>query len=56
MTKPNKYGCRKDDDVCIVHDEPLVCGHGCSQQEVNCNCKERKEFNSNQRDNINPTN
>jgi len=44
MTKPNKYGCRKDDDVCIVHDEPLVCNHGCTQQVVSCNCKERKEY------------
>jgi hypothetical protein len=29
--KPNKCGCRVSQDVCIIHDEPLVCEHGCEQ-------------------------
>jgi hypothetical protein len=44
MSKPNKYGCRKNEDVCMVHEEPLVCPHGCTQQVVSCNCKERKQY------------
>lgn len=29
--KINKVGCRVSEDVCIVHDEPLICRHGCSE-------------------------
>lgn len=28
--KKNKYGCKRSQDVCLVHDSPLVCIHGCS--------------------------
>lgn len=39
--KPNKHGCRVSQDVCIMHDSPLVCKHGC--EESLCGCKEWKE-------------
>ena len=26
----NEWGCKPDEDVCVEHDEPLVCPHGCS--------------------------
>jgi hypothetical protein len=26
----NEYGCIPNEDVCLKHDEPLVCDHGCS--------------------------
>jgi len=39
--KPNKYGCKVSDDVCVMHDEPLVCKHGCTHSK--CNCKEYVE-------------
>ena len=29
MKKPNKYGCIVSEDVCIEHDDMLVCDHGC---------------------------
>ncbi len=28
---PNAYGCRKSEDVCVMHDELLVCDHGCRE-------------------------
>lgn len=40
----NKYGCKKSEDVCIEHDEPLVCKHGCSQQKIKCSCKITKDY------------
>lgn len=38
-SKPtNRYGCKPDADVCVEHDEPLVCRHGCSEAEPHkCN-------------------
>ena len=27
--KPNKHGCKPDEDVCLIHIEPLICDHGC---------------------------
>jgi len=30
MRKPNRYGCIPCEDVCLKHDEPLICKHGCS--------------------------
>ena len=27
----NKYGCKVSEDMCVEHDEPLVCVHGCSE-------------------------
>ena len=27
----NKWGCKPSEDVCLEHDEPLWCRHGCGQ-------------------------
>jgi hypothetical protein len=35
----NQYGCRPSEDVCLEHDEPLACPHGCIQAKVHV-CKE----------------
>lgn len=26
---PNRHGCKPVEDVCVEHDMPLVCRHGC---------------------------
>jgi len=26
---PNRVGCKPSEDVCVRHDVPLVCRHGC---------------------------
>lgn len=26
---PNRWGCKPIEDVCVQHDEPLICRHGC---------------------------
>ena len=26
---PNRWGCKPDGDVCVQHDMPLECPHGC---------------------------
>ena len=31
MNKPNKKGCIPMEDVCMKHEEPLVCKHGCTK-------------------------
>lgn len=28
---PNRWGCKPTEDVCVEHDEPLVCRHGCEK-------------------------
>jgi len=39
--KPNKWGCIPSEDVCLAHDEPLECPHGCSEaKEHKCKFKE----------------
>ena len=25
----NRFGCKPEEDVCVEHDKPLVCAHGC---------------------------
>jgi hypothetical protein len=30
IKKKNQWGCRPMEDVCMEHDEPLDCRHGCS--------------------------
>jgi len=42
MNKPNKKGCIPTEDVCLEHDEPLVCKHGCSKALPH-KCKELEE-------------
>lgn len=26
---PNRWGCKPSEDVCVGHDFPLICRHGC---------------------------
>lgn len=42
MNKPNKKGCIPVEDVCMKHEEPLICKHGCTQALPH-DCKEIKE-------------
>jgi hypothetical protein len=28
---PNRWGCKPVEDVCVQHDRPLVCRHGCEK-------------------------
>jgi hypothetical protein len=44
MNKPNKKGCIPTEDVCMEHEEPLVCKHGCSKALPH-KCKELEEDN-----------
>ena len=30
---PNTVGCKPTEDVCVAHDEPLMCKHGCSMAD-----------------------
>ncbi len=30
----NKTGCKPTEDVCVEHDRPLVCRHGCDEADV----------------------
>lgn len=39
--KPNIVGCWPDGDVCIQHDAPLVCPHGC-KHVIPHKCVEKK--------------
>jgi hypothetical protein len=43
MPKANKYGCRKSGDVCMVHQEPLICPHGCTKA-IPHKCKDYIEW------------
>lgn len=27
----NRWGCKPAEDVCVAHDAPLVCAHGCGR-------------------------
>jgi hypothetical protein len=27
----NRWGCKPTEDVCVEHDQPLVCPHGCEE-------------------------
>ena len=28
---PNRWGCKPTEDVCVEHDLPLECPHGCRE-------------------------
>ena len=43
MRKPNKKGCIPSEDVCIEHDQPLTCRHGCGEA-IKHNCKYLEEL------------
>jgi hypothetical protein len=34
MKRINKYGCFKSDDVCIIHDCPLLGDNFCEESEI----------------------
>ena len=36
---PNRWGCKPDEDVCVAHDMPLICRHGC-RHVAQHKCKE----------------
>lgn len=36
---PNKFGCKPTEDVCVEHDMPLECKHGCKYSKEH-KCKE----------------
>jgi hypothetical protein len=38
----NRWGCKPSEDVCVEHDEPLVCRHGCSQAKPH-QCQEKAD-------------
>lgn len=38
----NRWGCKPDGDVCVQHDRPLDCNHGC-WEAVEHKCKWKKQ-------------
>jgi hypothetical protein len=38
----NRWGCKPTEDVCVEHDEPLLCRHGCAESKGH-ECKERND-------------
>lgn len=44
----NKYGCKIHEDVCIEHDEPRLCKHGCGE----CKCDCQAVFKQLEKDNL----
>jgi hypothetical protein len=38
----NRWGCKPIEDVCVEHDEPLTCRHGCEHARPH-QCAERTE-------------
>ena len=39
---PNRWGCKPTEDVCVAHDMPLECKHGCRAAVVH-SCKQRAD-------------
>ena len=37
----NRWGCKPTEDVCVEHDLPLECKHGCRQAKDH-KCKEKE--------------
>jgi hypothetical protein len=37
----NRFGCKPDQDVCVKHDRPLECRHGCLEAAPHV-CKDRE--------------
>ena len=38
----NRWGCKPEEDVCVGHDESLLCKHGCVHVKEH-ECKELRE-------------
>lgn len=41
----NRWGCKPTEDVCVEHDRPLECPHGCKQAKKH-KCKWTKHLDS----------
>jgi hypothetical protein len=42
---PNRVGCKPDEDVCVEHDRPLECRHGCKEATAHvCACTKCNGF------------
>lgn len=39
----SRWGCKPTEDVCVAHDRPLLCPHGCDLAN-NHQCKVRAEY------------
>lgn len=39
----NRWGCKPVEDVCVQHDMPLECRHGCRLATVH-KCKDRAQM------------
>lgn len=39
---PNRWGCKPTEDVCVAHDLPLDCRHGCRCVAPHA-CKDRAD-------------
>ncbi len=45
--QPNRWGCKPDEDVCVQHDRPLECPHGCKEAaQHKCKFKEQPGYQS----------
>ena len=42
MRKPNQKGCIPTEDVCMKHESPLMCKHGC-ENALPHKCRELAE-------------
>lgn len=40
--KKNRWGCCPRGDVCVAHDQPRACRHGC-MQAADHQCAERRD-------------
>lgn len=38
----NRWGCKPVEDVCVEHDMPLECRHGCEEAKEH-QCSEKEE-------------
>jgi hypothetical protein len=41
--RPNRWGCKPTDDVCVEHDAALVCRHGCDAAAIH-ECADRSRL------------
>lgn len=40
---PNRWGCKPTEDVCVEHDMPLDCPHGCCKA-AHHKCQFKQQF------------
>lgn len=41
----NRFGCKPTEDVCVEHDLPLECRHGCKYAKEH-RCRDKDDVNS----------